>query len=299
MKRFRMANAGSLLVVILVVSTSAGLARGDDGIRVQEVIEGPVRWTGDVVIDGVVIVRDGGELTVGPGTKVAFVPRDIDGDGIGDSELRVEGAIRVNGTAKSPVVFTSAGKDPEPADWKYVMINHAREAQVSYAIFEYAFSGVQIHYTRGKFTRIVSRHNVDGFRFSTAPVVLEDSWIEGNDNGIRFEERGSGATISDNVIIRNRNGIFAVVKCRGLTEFSGNIIENSVGYNVKLGDRQNSDLNLAGNWWGSSDRSEISSSFFDGRVEPDLGMVLFEPYLDKRPRADEAEVKDSERWFNQ
>jgi hypothetical protein len=274
-------------------------AYGAEGIRLQEVIEGRVEWTGEVVIDGVVIIRDGGELTIGPGTRVGFVPKDLDGDGIGDSELRVEGVIRVNGTLDKPVLFTSMSKDPEPADWKYVMINHARGAQVSHAIFEYAFSGVQIHYTRGTFSRIVARHNVDGFRFSTAPVVLEDSWLVGNDNGIRFEERGSGATIKGNVITGNRNGIFAVVKCRGLTEFSRNIIEDNAGYNVKLGDRQTEGLHLEGNWWGSTDRLAISSSFFDKAVEPALGRVLIEPYLETRPHVKKALSKGSERWFVQ
>jgi hypothetical protein len=298
-KRIRLCSVGPLLVVTLAVAASAGSAHGTDGVRVQEVIEGPVQWNGEIVIDGIVIVRDGGELTVGPGTKVGFVPRDIDGDGIGDSELRVEGVIRVNGTSDHPVVFTSTGENPAPADWKYVMINHAREARVTYAIFEYAFSGVQIHYTRGTFSRIAVRHNVDGFRFSTAPVVLEESWLEQNDNGIRFEERGSGAIIRNNVITGNRNGIFAVVKCRGLTEFSGNIIENSAGYSVKLGDRQVEDLNLEGNWWGSTDRSAISSSFFDQTMEPALGRVIFEPYLESRPGAGDTTVKGSERWFDQ
>lgn len=305
MKRFFLLySTGPLLVMTLLFISPVPAAHGAEGVRIQKVIEGRVEWTGKVVIDGVVIVRDGGELTIGPGTRVGFVPRDLDGDGIGDSELRVEGVIRVNGTADSPVIFTSTGENPEPADWKYVMINHARDAQVSHAIFEYAFSGVQIHYTRGTFSGIVARHNVDGFRFSTAPVVLKDSWLVGNDNGIRFEERGSGATIKDNVITGNRNGIFAVVKCRGLTEFSGNIIENNTGYNVKLGDRQTEDLPLKGNWWGSTDGPVIRSSFFDRNVEPALGRVLFEPYLETRPPVKNAvskgsESKGPERWFVQ
>ena len=247
------------------------------------IIEGSVRWSGDVVINGVVVVRDSGRLEIDPGTTVRFIRRDDDGDGIGDGEIRVEGSIRVNGTIKRPVIFTSASTDPAPADWKYVMINHAHSAEVSNAVFEYAFSGVQIHYTRGSFRGIVSRHNIDGFRFSTAPVILEDSYIVQNDNGIRFEERGAGAKIVGNVISGNRVGVFAVVKCRGLTEFENNIFEDNSSYNVKLGDMQVEDLPMSGNWWGSVNRSDIVSSIFDGTVEPAMGKVIFEPYLQKRP----------------
>ncbi len=248
-----------------------------------KIIEDTVRWSGDVVVDGVVLVRDSGRLEIDPGTTIRFIRRDDDGDGIGDGEIRVEGVIRVNGTVKRPVIFTSASRNPAPADWKYLMISHAHSAEVSNAIFEYAFSGVQIHYTRGTFRGIVSRHNIDGFRFSTAPVVLENSYLVSNDNGIRFEERGAGAKIVGNVISGNRVGVFAVIKCRGLTEFRNNVLEGNSGYNVKLGEMQTGDIPMSGNWWGSVNRSDIVSSIFDGRVEPAMGKVVFEPYLRKKP----------------
>ena len=264
--------------------------------EISKVIEAREKWSGEVRVDGVVIVREGGELTIAPGTKVLFIPGDVDGDGIGDSELRVEGALIVEGTAERPVIFTSAARNPAPADWKYVMINHARRAEVRYAIFEYAFSGVQIHYTRGSFEHIVSRYNVDGFRFSTAPVTLRESFLTRNDNGIRFEERGVGAVIEDNVIAENRMGIFAVVKCRGVTRFTGNILENNSSYSVKLGDEQHEDLPLAGNWWGTTDAGDIESTFFDAGMEPEMGRVLFRPYLKKRPVPSEQMVQILERW---
>ena len=262
-------------------------ARGASSPPTGNIIEGSVRWSGDVEVNGVVIVRDSGRLVIDPGTTVRFIHRDDDGDGIGDGEIRVEGSIQVNGTKISPVIFTSASDDPAPADWKYLMISHAHGAEVSNAVFEYAFSGVQIHYTRGTFRGIVSRHNVDGFRFSTAPVKLEGSFIVSNDNGIRFEERRAGARIVGNVISGNRVGVFAVVKCEGLTEFRNNVIEDNSSYNVKLGEMQAGDIPMSGNWWGSAARDDIVSSVFDGTVEPAMGKVIFEPYLKERPAISE------------
>ena len=189
----------------------------------------------------------------------------------------------MSGTEKDPVIFTSAASQPASADWKYVMINHAEGATVRNAVVEYAYSGIQIHYTRGSFSGIVSRHNVDGFRFSTAPVTLENSLLTENENGIRFEERGAGAVIRSNRITRNRIGVFAVIKCLGLTTFKNNSIENNSDYAVKMGIEQREDIPLKGNWWGSSDALEISGNFFDGRREPGLGRVEFEPYLLERP----------------
>jgi hypothetical protein len=258
-------------------------AAGDDVTPITRVVDGETVWEGNVLIDGVVIVTETGVLTVAAGTTVQFVPRDDDSDGIGDSELRVEGELKVQGTKSAPVLFTSAAESPGPADWKYVMVNHARGVSMSNTVIEYAYSGVQVHYTRGTFTGITARHNVDGFRFSTAPVSLTKSLLTENENGIRFEERGAGAVIRENRVVRNRIGVFAVVKCRGLTVFDGNVIEENGDYNVKLGINQSDDIPMKGNWWGSEESSSIENTFFDGRVEAGLGRVEFEPYLKERP----------------
>jgi hypothetical protein len=104
-----------------------------------------------------------------------------------------------------------------------------------------------------------------------------------NVNGIRFEERGAGAVIRSNSITRNLIGVFAVIKCLGLTAFENNIIDHNSDYAVKMGIQQIDDIPMMGNWWGSSDAVKIRESFFDGRIEPELGKVVYEPFLTERP----------------
>jgi len=271
------------LLVMALLLLNAPLAAVGQETPIQQVIRQEASWDGEVKVDGIVIVAKGGSLSIAQGTRVVFSVRDDDGDGIGDSELRVEGSLDVAGTGKDPVTFTSAAAEPKPADWKFIMINHADGASVRNAVVEYAYSGIQIHYTRGSFSGLVARHNVDGFRFSTAPVTLEDSLLTENVNGIRFEERGAGATIRRNVVSGNKVGVFAVIKCRGLTVFEENLFEKNLDYNVKMGERQSEDIPMAENWWGHSESADIEDTFFDGRIEPELGRVLFEPHLSERP----------------
>lgn len=270
-----------LLVFTALLFPGWGIAGEETPI--QQVIRKKDTWRKEVKVDGIVIVAKGGSLNIAPGTRVVFSVRDDDGDGIGDSELRVEGSLNVSGTEKDPVIFTSAAAEPEPADWKYIMINHADSASVSNAVVEYAYSGIQVHYTRGSFSGLVARRNVDGFRFSTAPVTLENSLLTQNINGIRFEERGAGAVIRNNDITRNRIGVFAVIKCGGLTTFENNSIAGNSDYAVKMGLEQRDDIPMKGNWWGISDPEQIRESFFDGKFEPELGKVIFEPFLMERP----------------
>ncbi len=276
-----LAGGGFLAASLLFLLPAGGSCEGVTPI--QRVLSGETRWEGDVSIDGVVIVTGEGSLSIGAGSRVLFTPRDDDGDGIGDSELRVEGVLRVEGTPDNPVLFTSAAALPAAADWKYIMINHARGAHVEHAVIQYAYSGIQVHYTRGTFRGLVARHNVDGFRFSTAPVLLENSLLTRNENGIRFEERGAGAVIRGNRITRNRIGVFAVIKCRGLTAFENNSIDENTDYAVKMGLEQREDLPMDGNYWGPVDPEKIPESFFDGRIEPSLGKVLYTPHLEERP----------------
>ena len=271
------------LLVLLLGLPNALIAAADQETPIQQVIRQEARWDKEVKVDGVVIVAKGGKLNIAQGTRVVFSVRDDDGDGIGDSELRVEGSLEVTGTENDPVIFTSAAANPGPADWKYIMINHADGARVRNAVVEYAYSGIQIHYTRGSFSGLVARHNVDGFRFSTAPVTLENSFLTQNVNGIRFEERGAGATIRRNIISGNKVGVFAVIKCRGLTVFEGNLFEKNLDYNVKMGERQSEDIPMKENWWGHLESAAIEDTFFDGRIEPGVGRVLFEPYLTEKP----------------
>jgi hypothetical protein len=279
----RIVTLGLIYASFASAVLSPTFASGEDVTPIMQVIDGDTIWEEKVLIDGVVIVTETGTLTVTAGTTVRFVHRDDDSDGIGDSELRVEGELKVLGTKDAPVLFTSAAAAPGTADWKYVMVNHARGVSMTHTVIEYAYSGVQVHYTRGTFTGLTARYNVDGFRFSTAPVSLTESLLTENENGIRFEERGAGAVIRGNRVVRNRIGVFAVVKCRGLTVIDGNVIEENGDYNVKFGINQSEDVPMIGNWWGRADAASIEKTFFDGRIEEGLGRVEFEPYLKERP----------------
>src|SRR5512137_1614836 len=77
-------------------------------------------WEGEVRIRGIVTVKKDWHLTIRPGTRVVFEPLDRDGDGIGDSELLVEGGLVARGTRAAPIIFTSGAAQPKPADCKYL-----------------------------------------------------------------------------------------------------------------------------------------------------------------------------------
>lgn len=272
--------AGFLLLTVLA---SAGLPAAA-AVSGEAVVRGSVAadtlWSGSVIVSGQVVVKKGVTLTILPGTTVRFAWIDEDGNGIGDGELNVEGRLVARGTREQPIVFTSAREQPAPNDWTYVMISTSRKSIVERCLFEYGFTGLQVHLSSVSVRDSRFRRNFEGLRFSTSEIVVERNEIAGNTYGIRYESRGSSGTIARNTIAGNEHGFFPVVKSTSGVRISENNIVNR-GYNVKMGVEQRDDLDFRGNWWGSASPEAIVEGFFDGRREGSLGRVLFEPFLEK------------------
>lgn len=240
---------------------------GDTVIRTATV------WSGEVRIRGVVTVKKEGHLTILPGTRVRFERIDRDGDGIGDGELLIEGGLRAQGTATEPIVFTSAAAQPQPADWKYLYCDFAREVEVAHIVAEYAYSGIQVHFCKGRILNSEFRYNVDGVRFSTVNLEVAGNHIHHNTHGVRYEERRGSARVHHNQINENEIGIFVVTRAEDRTRFEYNNITDNRQYNVKLGLEQSGDLSFPHNWWGGDDPVAIAASFFDHASDATLGRV--------------------------
>lgn len=237
------------------------------------VIADAATWSGEVRIGGVVTVKKEGSLTILPGTRVVFEPFDRDGDGIGDGELLVEGALLARGTEEAPILFTSGAPQPRPADWKYVYLDFARQGEIEHMIAEYAYSGIQVHFCRARIRDSEFRHNVDGVRFSTVNIEVAGNYIHDNSHGLRYEERRSTAHVHHNEIVNNDIGVFVVTRSEDHAVIEFNNITGNRQYNVKLGLEQNHDVTLPRNWWGSRDPNQIAASFFDGGFDRSLGRV--------------------------
>lgn len=236
-------------------------------------------WSGTVILRGQNVVRRGVTLTILPGTVVKFAWIDEDGDGIGDGELTVEGRLIAKGTGDAPILFTSAKESPKPKDWTFVQISVSKDSLVEHCIFEYAFSGLQVHYSTATIHRSLFRNNFEGIRFSTTDILIEHNDIIDNYYGIRCEANGSRTTVRKNRFHGNDNAFFPVRKTGTSVKVYDNNFEDSKNYHVKLGETQREGLDFTNNWWGSTDPSWIAERFFDRAAEPLLGKVKFEPFL--------------------
>lgn len=187
---FRVARAGAGRVVKEY--------RGENFVGMDET------WEGDVLIDGTVMVSPAAVLTIAPGTVVRFAFRDTNGDGIGESELFIQGRLAAGGTREDPVVFT-AGGEQGPGRWGAVNIlgSDVEENVLSWVVIESSYRGLHSHFSNFRVEHGLFRRNFRGLQFQESRAVIEKCLITGNGSSLRFRDSTvsiDGVRITENTI---------------------------------------------------------------------------------------------------
>ncbi|AJE02480.1 right-handed parallel beta-helix repeat-containing protein [Geobacter pickeringii] len=222
-----------------------------------------ITWRGVITIERPVTVLSGATLQVAPGTTVQFAR------GAG---LAVKGRLLAKGTAGERIVFTSLERK-EASEWDEIVLEYATGSEIAHCVFEYATWGIHSHFTNLAVTESLFAHNYGGMRFRSGPVRIERSTFAGNTIGIRAYL--GNAVMAENTITGNETGIFVREKGGGLAITRNNLAGNS-GYAIRVGDFNNEDVDARNNWWGGDNPA---AAIFDGRNEPGIGVVRYEPVL--------------------
>ncbi len=249
-------------------------------------------WAGVATINGVVSIKRGATLVLEPGTVVKFKKLDRDRNGIGDGEILVEGTIIAKGTPDRKIIFTSAEAEPKARDYSYVNILATETENIfEYCVFEYGFSGMQIHYSNATITDSLFHKNGEGLHFNTVNVNAFHNVFSQNGVGIKFSRLEGKVLIKNNLVTDNKIGIQFVHQHINAVDFDNlhkvleppvfvnNNIFNNKKYNFTIGDRQEIDIKVKDNWWGSDDSNKIADSIFDKVDDDELGQVFYDPFL--------------------
>lgn len=267
----------------------------------NQVLQQNTFWSGTVLIEGVVVIGRTVTLTIAPGTTVLFKRVDTNKDGIGDSEIRVLGGIKAEGTTEKPINFKSAETVPSPKDWSYLLIFTSGDQNlIRHCSFSHAFSGVQVHFSSAVIQDCTFANNQEGIRFGRAKISIDHNRFTYNTIGIRFTRMEGPAVISNNEIHQNDVGIFLVPSGQNIMDFFepgrtgkawneghlaiyANSIFNNHNYNLKLGAKQMWNLKISDNWWGSPTYEEILPTIFDQSRDPELGQAMIQPLFPSPP----------------
>lgn len=225
-------------------------------------LAGDTAWLGRIAIDSSVEVPADVALVVEAATSILFAPQ---------TGLAVFGRLDARGRPEGPIRFSSQSLR-QPGAWGELLIERATDTVLKGCVVEYASWGVHSHFTNLRVEGSTFRHNQGGMRFRGGPVTITASRFEGNGIGMRAYR--AVANISDNVIRDNGIGIFVREKGAGLRIFDNDIYANRRAA-IRLGDFNREDVDARSNWWGGTDPQP---RIYDGRLEPEVGRVVYEPY---------------------
>jgi len=271
---------GFIFVALIFSSCSRtipGARRGD--VPHTMFIERDVTWKGEILVDGLVVVRKGATLTIEPGTRVVFTSRALNiGDeheGFSRSGMKVEGRILALGTEDLPIVFTSA--DPKgPESWDRIYLSFSKGSKFRYCIFEYGSYALHAHFSVFSLERCIFRFNREGVRIGGSKAEIKDSVFTANAiRGINFKE--SENTITGCAVYGNGTGIFLHSK-DSRSVIKRNAIYGNRRYNLRLGDLHTDDVDVSGNWWGTVDPEKIEEGIYDGHDQEGIGKAQIRPY---------------------
>ncbi len=219
-------------------------------------------WYGTVRVDSTVTVPKGSRLVIAPGTRVLFSK---------DAGLKVRGELDAVGKKSRKITF-GAQKPQMDSLWDEIILEYADGSRIAHCIFEYATWGLHSHFTNLTVTDSLFRYNFGGIRFRSGPMLIARSLF--SENGIGIRSYRGNAVIRENLITGNDTGIFVREKGGGL-KITANNLDANQRYGIRIGDFNDEDVSAVGNWWGPGEPQQY---LFDGRTEPGIGMILYEPY---------------------
>jgi outer membrane protein assembly factor BamB len=231
-------------------------------------------WSGRILIDGTVKVAKGATLTIRPGSDIAFVRRDADGDGLGDAVLAVEGRLLAVGSRLQPIRFHSAADNPQPGDWLEIRVDFSEEVHLRYCDIRDSAYTLHAHFTRGVVEDCTIHHNIDGCRLGQASFVFRNNLIEHNQGkGINF--RNSSVDVHHNILRYNGSGVFLFESDRAFAIHDNNFYGNLD--NLRLGDFYTDDVAVHDNWWGTAEADAAQSTIYDRGKDAEIGQVTIKP----------------------
>jgi len=247
------------------------------------------------VLDSLV-VQSGVTLTIPAGTTLRFVAGS-------NSKLQIDGTLLVQGSEASPVVFTSGQAEPAPNDWQGIYIGAtATQVVIDYAEVRFADRGIEfkdvtvVDSVAGACDNLCVRNSViennynTGIYISGASPSIQANIIQNNGSYGIYIADASNPVINDGNIITGQNyGVYIKPASRALVNNSapvingngifGNTSHDLYAYNYF--NAVNVTLDVTGNWWGTTNPTEIAANIYDNVESTAYSPVVdFKNYLD-------------------
>ncbi len=287
-------------ILILVVGVfGVTLLMGQQPTYFSGKISSDTRWSGDVYLNGDVIVARNATLTIDAGTRIFIAPhQDATRSGADPdlTEIIVLGRLVAQGTDRGGrILFTSAAQEQRMRDWYGIVIKNRRSQSIlRNCLVEYGYKGITAYGSSPIIENCEIRFNFYigiSAEVRAAPQI-RDCLILGHDYAGIYCELGASPVIEGNVINQNANGILIFDRsnpdighqsAENGQSRGENRIFNNFEYDVY--NHSSNEIYAQNNVWNTEDLEEIYSRIFDREDNPAYGAVIVEPYFgQKLPR---------------
>ncbi len=257
------------------------------------------RWSGDIYLNGDVVVSRTATLTIDAGSRIFIMPHQDVTRGGTDPELTeiiVLGRLQAEGSERGGrIIFTSAAESQRMRDWYGIVIKGRRQPSVlKNCVVEYAYKGITAYGSSPVIENSEIRFNfyIGISAEVRAKPTIKNCLILGNGVAGISCELGSQPLVEGNVINQNANGV--IIFDRSLPDLGHvpvetgqsrgeNRIYNNFEYDIY--NHSSNDIYAQNNVWNTEDVEEIRQRIFDREDNSAYGVVIFEPYFgQKQPR---------------
>ena len=315
----------SVIVALTILSFTSRATNVSGGIHAN------TTWTlanSPYIVTDTVVVFPGFTLTIQPGVVVKFN---------NNMQLEIRQATLIaNGTSANPITFTSNSSSPTVGIWQDILLNQSQYSKFNYCNILYANKGIYpdgdtvtiknsnfnynitgigpTYYSWVYIDSCAFRNNTNGIKDATGRLIVTNSRIINNQNGILSPERStySHCVIDSNSVEgistqQSDSVIDCEIKYNGIGVITGsspggvlitkNIIEsNSIGielypsseniYCNKICSNTSYDCKSLGNtntntminnYWCTPDSTATAAVIYDGYDNVNLGIVNFMP----------------------
>jgi len=136
-------------------------------ISVSNNIDSNTVWQGSIKIENDIIISNGAQLLIRPGTGLFF------GQG---ASIKVYGNLIAAGTREAPIRFTSSDPSPAKGDWEGIRIFSTSDPSVTIVdncVVEYAYFGIYVDGTNPTISNSTFKNNTYGLysRYSSPSIT--------------------------------------------------------------------------------------------------------------------------------
>ena len=159
-------------------------------------------WSGPILVENNVIVPDGIELTILPGTHIEFKHyRGYKGPMSPVGLIVNGGAVKAIGRADAPILFTSDAEEPINGDWGGITITNSDDSEFKYVIVEFSIIGIEQLYSSVNVSHSIIRWtNTEGLYAENSNPVFEYNLFYSNGfHDVALEQYNYDVFVQNNI----------------------------------------------------------------------------------------------------